>query len=246
MRDYTAQSAHGRQVFDAGLRSYMIKIYNYMSLALILTGVTAFATLSFEPFTRLMFEFTPSGRFIGNTGFGTLMMFSPLGVFFYFYFNASSMNVEKSKIFLFVYAALTGISLSSLGFVYTGESIARTFFISSGTFAGMSIYGYSTKRNLTSFGSFLIMGLIGLLITSIINMFLQSSMIHFITSIIGVGIFMGLIAWDTQKLKDMYYAHGGDEERGSRAAVMGAFTLYLDFINLFIYLLRFFGVRQDD
>ena len=136
-----------------------------------------------------------------------------------------------------------GMSLSSLGFIYTGQSLVRTFFICSTVFGAMSLYGYTTKKDLTSMGSFLVMGLIGLLVVSLINMFLQSSAVNFATSLIGVGIFMGLIAWDTQKLKSMYYAAGGGE-MGQRAAIMGAFSLYLDFINLFLHMLRFFGDRR--
>jgi FtsH-binding integral membrane protein len=136
------------------------------------------------------------------------------------------------------------MSLSSLGFIYTGTSIARTFFITSSVFGAMSIYGYSTKRDLTSFGSFMVMGMFGLLIVSVVNMFLNSSAIFFVTSILGVFIFMGIIAWNTQKMKATYYAVGGGE-MGQRMAVVSAFSAYLDFINLFLYMIRFFGTRRD-
>ena len=136
-----------------------------------------------------------------------------------------------------------GVSLSYLGLIYTGQSLARTFFICSSVFGVMSLYGYSTKKDLTSMGSFLVMGLIGLIVVSLINIFLQSAAVEFATSLIGVAIFMGLIAWDTQKLKTMYYNSGGGE-MGQKMAIMGAFSLYLDFINLFLYLLRFFGDRR--
>lgn len=246
MIDYTkAYDNSQTKGFDAGLREYMLKIYNYMSLALILTGVAAVSTLSFEPLTRLMFEFTPTGQLIGNTGLGTIIMLSPLAIAFYFFWGIGTMDVTKAKTLFWVYSALTGMSLSSLGLIYTGESIARTFFICAATFASMSLYGYTTKRDLTSMGSFLVMGLIGILVASLANMFFQSSAIYFVTSILGIGIFMGLIAWDTQKLKQIYYTSGGGE-MGQRMAILGAFNLYLDFINLFIYLLRFFGVRRND
>lgn len=246
MIDYTKVYDNSQtKGFDAGLREYMLKIYNYMALALVLTGVTAFCTLSFEPLTRLMFEFTPTGQLVGNTGFGTLIMFSPLLIALYFFWGIGRMDIQKAQTLLWVYAGLTGMSLSSLGLIYTGESLARTFFICAATFAGMGLYGYTTKRDLTSIGSFLVMGVIGLIIASLANMFFQSSALYFTTSILGVGIFMGLIAWDTQKLKQIYYASGGGE-MGQRMAVLGAFNLYLDFINLFIYLLRFFGVRRND
>lgn len=246
MIDYTkTYTGTARKEFDQGLREYMLKIYNYMTMALVVTGVAAFATMSFEPLTRLMFEFSPSGQIMGNTGFGLLIMLSPLAIAFYFFWGIGTMDIAKAKTLLWVYSALTGMSLASLGFIYTGESIARTFFVCAGTFAGTSIYGYTTQRDLTSIGSFLVMGLIGLIVASLANMFFQSAAVYFVTSVIGVGIFIGLIAWDTQKLKQIYYTTGGGE-MGARMAVLGAFTLYLDFINLFIYLLRFLGVRRND
>jgi FtsH-binding integral membrane protein len=154
------------------------------------------------------------------------------------------MDVSKSKILLWVYAVLTGMSLSMLGFVYSGASIARTFLITSSVFGAMSIYGYTTKKDLTSFGSFLFMGMIGLLIASLVNIFIQSSALYFSTSIIGVLIFTGLIAWNVQRIKSMYFIGGGGE-MGKRLAIVGAFSLYLDFINLFLYMLRFLGTRKE-
>lgn len=231
------------RTMDEGLRQYMLSIYNYMASALVVTGIAAFATINFDPLTRLMFRFNEFGYIVGNTGFGTLVMFSPLAIAFYFFYGVGKMSVQNSQKLLWAYAALTGMSLASLGFMYTGESIARTFFITSGVFGGMSIYGYTTKRDLTSMGSFLVMGLIGLIVVSIVNIFMQSPAIHFATSLLGVAIFMGMIAWDTQKMKSIYYSVGGGE-MGQRMAVMGAFSLYLDFINLFLYMLRFFGDRR--
>jgi FtsH-binding integral membrane protein len=154
------------------------------------------------------------------------------------------MSLETTKVLFWLYAGLTGAALASLGLIYTGESIARTFFICASVFGGMSLYGYTTHRDLTSMGSFLIMGLLGLIVASLVNIFLQSSAIYFATSLIGVAIFMGLIAWDTQKIKSMYFAYGGGE-LGQKMSIMAAFTLYLDFINLFLYLLRFFGNRKN-
>lgn len=246
MIDYSKMNYSAAQTkgFDAGLREYMLKIYNYMAVALVVTGVAGYATMSLEPLTQLMFNFSPSGQLIGQTGFGWLVMLSPIGIAFYFFSGAGRMDIEKSKMLLWVYAGLTGMSLSSLGFLYTGESIGQSFFISAATFAAMSIYGYSTQRDLTSMGSFMVMGVMGLIIASLANMFFHNSAVYFATSLLGVGIFMGLIAWDTQKLKNMYYATGGGE-MGQRMAVMGAFNLYLDFINLFLYMLRFFGNRRD-
>lgn len=245
MIDYTKAQSYARQGFDAGLREYMLKVYNYMAIALAVTGIAAFATFSFEPLTRLIFQIGPNGEFMGTTGIGLVMMFAPVGLALYFGFTAATMDIEKSKLLLWVYSALNGISLSSLAFIYTGDSIIRTFFITSSVFAAMSIYGYTTKKDLTSFGSFLVMGLFGIIIASLANIYFQSSAVHFATSLIGTFIFMGLIAWDTQKLKAYYFAVGGGE-MGQRMSVVGAFNLYLDFINMFIYLLRFFGDRRNN
>ncbi len=248
MNDYTkilSGSQYQTKGFDAGLREYMVKIYMYMSVALLITAFAGFATVSFEPLTQLMFNFAPNGGIVGNSGFGFIVMLSPVILAFYFFANVSKIDVEKSKVLLWVYSALTGMSLSILSFLYTEESIFKTFLICSSTFAGMGIYGYSTKKDLTAMGSFLVMGLMGLIITSLVNLFIQSEAIFFGTSLLGVGIFMGLIAYDTQKLKSIYFATGGGE-MGQRMAVYGAFTLYLDFINLFLYLIRFLGVRKND
>lgn len=243
MIDYTKAVAQEQNSYDEGLRSYMLKIYNFMTLALVLTGVMAFASLNIEPVRNLMYVVTPGGQLVGNTGFGTLIMFAPLGIAIAFFMGIARMSLQTTQVLFWVYAGLMGMSLSSLGLIYTGQSLAKTFFICASVFGSMSIYGYTTKKDLTSMGSFLIMGLIGLIITSLVNMFLQSPAIQFATSFIGVGIFMGITAWDTQRLKAMYYTSGGGEE-GEKMAIVGAFTLYLDFINLYLYLLRFFGDRK--
>jgi len=239
--------AHANQsnaAVDEGLRKYLLTIYNYMAGALAITGVSAYITMTFEPLARLLFKFNDFGYVVGPTMIGMLTMIAPIGIAFYFFSGAGRMSVEKSQKILWAYAALTGMSISSLGFIYTGESIARTFFITASVFGVMSIYGYTTKRNLTSMGSFMVMGLFGLIIVSVVNMFLQSSAIYFVTSFLGVIIFMGIIAWNTQKMKATYYAVGGGE-MGQRMAVVSAFSAYLDFINLFLYMIRFFGVLRD-
>lgn len=243
MIDYTRSFASTQKTHDAGLREYMLKVYNYMALALILTGAAAFATISFPPLANLMFQISPNGQLLGNTGFGTLVMIAPVGIALYFFMGFGKMSLETTKVLFWIYAGLTGAALSSLTLVYTGESIARTFFICASVFGGMSLYGYTTNRDLTSMGSFFIMGLLGLIIASLVNIFLKSSAIYFATSFIGIAIFMGLIAWDTQKIKSMYFASGGGE-LGQKMSIMAAFSLYLDFINLFLYLLRFFGNRK--
>jgi FtsH-binding integral membrane protein len=232
------------QALDAGLREYMLRVYNYMATALAITGIAATLTMSFDPIARLMFNFNEYGNVMGTTMIGMIIMIAPIGIAFYFFAGATRMDVQKAQTLLWIYSILTGMSLSSLGFIYTGTSIARTFFITASVFGAMSIYGYSTKRDLTSFGSFMVMGMFGLLIVSVVNMFLNSSAIFFVTSILGVFIFMGIIAWNTQKMKATYFAVGGGE-MGQRMAVVSAFSAYLDFINLFLYMLRFFGTRRD-
>jgi uncharacterized protein len=245
MIDYTkALSSTQRKSYDEGLRSYMLKIYNYMTVALVITGIAALATLYFEPLTRTLFEITPTGQIVGTTMFGMLVMIAPVGIAFYFFMGIGRMQVETAQVLFWVYATLTGMSLSSLGFIYTGESIARTFFVCASVFGAMSLYGYTTQKDLTSMGSFMVMGLFGLIIASLANMFFQSAAMNFAISLIGIVVFMGLIAWDTQKLKGMYYASGGGEF-GQKLSIIGAFTLYLDFINLFLYMLRFMGNRRD-
>ena len=170
-------------------------------------------------------------------------MLAPLGVVLYMSFGIAKMSVSKAQPVFWIFAALMGISLSSIFVIYTETSITRVFFITAGTFGAMSIYGYTTKRDLTKFGSFLMMGLIGIIIASIVNIFMKSGMMYFVISVLGVLIFVGLTAYDTQKIKNMYLASDGSEMSGKKA-VMGALTLYLDFINLFIMLLRLFGQRR--
>jgi len=243
MIDYTKSFVKDKGSFDEGLRNYMLKIYNFMAIGLLVTGVFAFSTLNFPPLASLMFNIGPNGEFMGTSGFGMLISFAPLGIAIYFFMGLGRMSVNTAQTLFWVYAAVMGMSLSYLGLVYTGQSLARTFFICASVFGAMSLYGYSTKSDLTSMGSFLIMGLIGLIVVSLVNIFLRSPAIDFATSFIGIAIFMGLTAWDTQKLKTIYYSSGGGE-MGQKMAVMGAFTLYLDFINLFLYMLRFFGDRK--
>lgn len=214
-----------------------------MAIGLLVTGVFAFSTLNFPPLASLMFNIGPNGEFMGTSGLGMLISFAPLEIAIYFFMGLGRMSVNTAQTLFWVYAAVMGMSLSYLGLVYTGQSLARTFFICASVFGAMSLYGYSTKSDLTSMGSFLIMGLIGLIVVSLVNIFLRSPAIDFATSFIGIAIFMGLTAWDTQKLKTIYYSSGGGE-MGQKMAVMGAFTLYLDFINLFLYMLRFFGDRK--
>jgi FtsH-binding integral membrane protein len=242
---FSASFAGSRKGFDSGLREYMLKIYNFMAMALAISGVTAYGFMSVPELTSLIFSMNPNGMITGYTGLGLLVAFAPIGIALYFFWGMGSMNIQTAQMLFWAYASLTGASLSSLGFMYTGASIAKTFFVTAASFGAMSIYGYTTKRDLTSMGSFLVMGLIGVIIASIANLFMMSPAVDFAISILGVFIFMGLTAYDTQRLKEVYYSVGGGEQ-GQKMAVVGAFTLYLDFINLFLYLIKFMGVRREN
>ncbi len=239
----TKSSVTDSHVIDQGLRSYMLKVYNYMGSALLVTGIVALLTFKFAVLSLSPLQFTPLGNSLYSSGLAWVVMLAPLGVVIYMSFGIAKMSASKAQTVFWIFAALMGISLSSIFVVYTETSITRVFFITAGTFGAMSIYGYTTKRDLTKFGSFLIMGLIGIIIASIVNMFMKSPMMYWIISILGVLIFVGLTAYDTQKIKNMYLASDSGELMGKKA-VMGALTLYLDFINLFIMLLRLFGQRR--
>ena len=214
-----------------------------MSVGLAITACAGIAVLTSPTLTNLMFVTDVYRNYLGLTGLGWLVSIGPLGISLYFTFNYYKISAENSQILFWAYAVLVGMSLASLGLVYTGISIVRTFFICSAMFGGMSLYGYSTNRDLTGVGSFLFMGLLGLALTLTINVFLKSSIIEHTLSVIGVFIFTGLTAYDTQKLKHIYYNRYGDSHK---IGIMGAFTLYLDFINLFVFLLRFLGIRKND
>ena len=188
-------------------------------------------------------SFTSFGNAIFFSGLKWVIMLAPLAIVFYMSFGINKMSAAKAQTVFWIFASLMGLSLSWILLVYTGVSVARVFFITSATFGAMSIYGYTTKRDLTKFGSFLMMGLIGIIIASLVNIFLKSAMMYFVISILGVLIFVGLTAYDTQKIKNMYSASDTVEISGNKA-IMGALTLFLDFINLFIMLLRLFGQRR--
>ena len=229
--------------FDAGLRGWMLKVYNYMTSALILTGVVAYFASGSQAFLNLMYTQGANGA-AGMSIFGWVIMLAPLGMALYLGARLHHMSVSKAQTLFWVYAGVMGLSLSFIFLAYTGESIARTFFITAATFGSMSLVGYTTKRDLTAFGSFLMMGVIGIIIASLVNLFVQSSMMSLIVSVVAVLVFTGLIAYDTQKLKEMYYSVGRSAEVAQKTATMGALTLYLDFINLFVHLLRLIGERR--
>lgn len=228
-------SAASRVSYDAGLREYMLKVYNFMSVALGISGAVAFLTASSPALMQTLF----------GTPLVWLVMLAPFGFVFFFTYKLNSISAAQAKTYLWIYSALMGISLSSIFVMYTGTSIARVFFITAATFGSMSLYGYTTKKDLSGMGSFLFMGLVGLIIASLVNIFLKSSALEFAISIIGVLVFIGLTAYDTQRIKEMYYQAAGHAEMTSKMAVMGALNLYMDFINLFIMLLRFFGERRN-
>jgi uncharacterized protein len=232
---------------DQGLRSYMLKVYNYMATGILVTGFVSLLLFKYSVVTNeagSIVGLTALGNAIYNSALMWVIALAPLGVIMYMSFGISGMSTVRAQTMFWVFAALMGASLSSIFIQYTGASIARVFFITSGTFGAMSIYGYTTKTDLTKFGSFLIMGLIGIMIASIVNIFLKSPGLYFVISYLGVLIFIGLTAYDTQKIKDMYFT-GGDYDLVTKKSIMGALTLYLDFINLFIMMLRIFGDRRD-
>ena len=233
-------------IVDEGLRAYMLRVYNYMTTGLLLTGLVAYF------FAKASIISNEVGQIVGITSLGALLfnsplkwivMLAPLGFVFYLSAKIHKMSLSSAQITFWLFSVVMGLSLASIFIVYTQGSIARVFFISSGTFAAMSLYGYTTKKDLTKLGGFLFMGLIGIIIASLVNLFFQSSALHFAISVIGVLVFVGLTAYDTQRIKEMYYA-GDSESVGGKKALMGALRLYLDFINLFIMLLRLFGQRR--
>ncbi|WP_113241751.1 Bax inhibitor-1/YccA family protein [Pararhizobium sp.] len=244
LRNYqTRMSPAGAQagaVIDEGLRTYMLKVYNLMALGLAITGIAAYAAFQFAFADG---QLTAFGQAIYVSPLKWVVMLAPLALVFYMSFRINSMSVSAARTTFWVYAGLMGLSLSSIFLIYTGQSITQTFFITAASFGALSLYGYTTKRSLSGMGSFLMMGLFGLIIASIVNIFLASSALNFAISAIGVLIFAGLTAYDTQKIKEMYF-EADSEDAAGRKAIMGALTLYLDFINLFLFMLRFLGNRN--
>jgi FtsH-binding integral membrane protein len=231
---------------DTGLRAYMLKVYNYMTGALALTGVVAYVVAHSPALLNLFYQtaMTTNGVVLQPTILGWVVMLAPLGLVFFLSFRVMHMSLGAAQATFWAYAGLVGASLSSILIVYTGASVALTFFVTAATFGAMSLWGYTTSRDLTGFGSFLFMGLIGLLIAALANMFFRSPAIDFVVSVLGVLIFTGLTAWDTQKIKNTYYQVGHDGTMAGKMAVMGALSLYLDFLNIFLFLLRFLGNRR--
>jgi hypothetical protein len=239
----TAARTQTTAVFDEGLRAYMLRVYNYMGVALLITGALAYLV------AQMSVVLGPTGEIVGVTQFGQtlfntplkwIVMLAPLGLVMVFSFRIQKMSASSAQMIFWAFAALMGISLSTIFIAFTTESIARVFFITAGTFGAMSLYGYTTKRSLANWGSFLFMGLIGIIIASVVNIFIGSSAIQFAVSVIGVLVFVGLTAYDTQRIKETYSVNM-DSEMTTKTAIHGALRLYLDFINLFIMLMQLFG-----
>ena len=236
--DSNRRTPYGRldapAVVDAGLRAHMLRVYNYMAGGLGVTGLVAYAAAA-------------SGFYqsIAGTPLIWVVMLAPLAFVLVLSFGIERMSAATAAILFVIYAAVMGLSLGGIFLVFTGASIARVFFITAATYAAMSLYGYTTRSDLSKFGAFLFMGLIGIVIASLVNIFLRSDAVQFVISIIGVIVFVGLTAYDTQRIKEMYLESDSEEVAGKKA-IMGALALYLDFINLFMMLLQLFGQRRQD
>ena len=223
---------------DEGLRAYMLRVYNYMSAGVALTGVVAF-------FTAQLATTNPAvAQALYGSPLKWIIMFAPLAFVFYLSFRVYKMSPAAAQIAFWLFAAVMGVSLSAIFLVFTGASVAQVFFVTAAAFAALSVYGYTTKKDLSGWGSFLIMGVVGIILAALVNIFLQSSGLMFAINVLGVLIFAGLTAYDTQQIKDGYYAVRDDAALATKAAVMGALSLYLDFINMFTSLLQLMGNRE--
>ena len=227
---------------DEGLRSYMLGVYNYMAAGVALTGVAAYLTSMMA--VGADGQLTAFGTALYASPLKWVVMLAPLAFVFFLSFRIEKMSVGAAQLTFWLFAAVMGVSLSSIFLVFTGQSIAQIFFITAATFGALSLWGYTTKRDISAWGSFLFMGLIGIILASIVNIFLQSSGMQFAISVIGVLVFAGLTAYDTQRIKDTYFMVAGNAEAMGRSAIMGALALYLDFINMFMMLLNLFGNRE--
>ena len=225
--------AQAGAVFDEGLRQHMLRVYNYMGLGLVVTGLVAFLVSSTPALYVPIF----------SSPLKWVVMLAPLAFVMLFSFKMQTMSAASAQAMFWAFCAVMGLSLASVFLVFTGTSIARTFFIAATMFGATSLYGYTTRRDLTQFSSFLIMGLIRVVIASIVNIFLGSTALQFAISVIGIAVFIGLTAWDTQTIKEQY-AENFDAESRQKLAVFGAFSLYLNFINIFQLLLNFTGERE--
>lgn len=238
-RDTTITRTGSALEIDEGLRQYMLKVYNYMTIGLLITAGVSY--LLANSGLGLYFFSPETGA---PTGLGWIAILAPFVLIFMMGSAVSSGNSSRAFTLFVVYSALFGISLTTIFWIYTGISILRVFLITAGMFAGMSLYGYTTKRDLTKFGSFMMMGLIGIIIAMVVNIFLKSPALYMTVSVAGVIVFVGLTAWDTWKIRQIYSSHDSENQVTSKA-IYGALMLYMDFINLFLMLLRFFGDRRN-
>jgi FtsH-binding integral membrane protein len=226
---------------DEGLRSYMLRVYNYMGLGLVLTGLVAWFSAQAAISDGAL---TPWGQLLFQSPLQWVVMLAPLAFVLVLSFGINKLSYGAAQAVFWAFAVAMGASLASIFLVFTGASIARVFFITAGTFGAMSLYGYTTKTDLSKFGSFLMMGLIGIIIASLVNIFIGSTALQFAISVIGVLVFVGLTAYDTQRIKEIYMETDDAQTMGKKA-LMGALSLYLDFINLFMLLMQLFGQRRD-
>ena len=233
----TATVGVPRAARDAGLRSYMLSVYNYMASGVLLTGIVA---LLFAPYAR---DVLINAAGTGMSPIGWLVMFAPLGFVMAMSFGLNRMSTGTLQMLFWAFATVMGVSMSTIFITFTGVSIAQTFFAVAVAFLGLSLWGYTTKKDLSGWGTFLIMGVIGLIVATVINIFLKSPAMHYAISAIGVLLFAGLTAYDTQKIKSMYEYVRGTDMMG-KVVIMGALNLYLDFVNMFTFLLSFMGNRE--
>ncbi|MEM8575488.1 MAG: Bax inhibitor-1/YccA family protein [Pseudomonadota bacterium] len=232
---------------DQGLRSYMLRVYNYMASGVAITGVVAYVVYAMSVVTGAdgsITGLTSFGNVMFNSGFKWVVIFAPLAMVFFISFRIQNLSVGTAQTLFWLFSALMGASIASIFLVFTGASIARVFFITAAAFGALSLWGYTTKKDISGWGSFLFMGLIGIILASIVNLFLGSTALQFAVSVIGVLVFAGLTAYDTQQIKEMYNVNDDGSVAGKKA-VMGALRLYLDFINLFMMLLQLLGQNRN-
>jgi uncharacterized protein len=237
----SGMAARSGAAVDEGLRSYMLGVYNYMAGGVALTGIVAYVTYMMAVQDGAL---TPFGQTLYASPLKWVVMLAPLGFVFFLSFRIQSMSVGAAQMMFWAFAAVMGVSLSSIFLVFTGQSITQVFFVTAAAFGALSLWGYTTKRDISGWGSFLFMGVVGIVIAALVNIFLQSSALQFAISAIGVLVFAGLTAYDTQRIKDGYLEIRNNAELVAKSAVMGALSLYLDFINMFVMLLQLFGNRN--
>ncbi|MBO0710900.1 MAG: Bax inhibitor-1/YccA family protein [Acetobacteraceae bacterium] len=234
-------------VLDAGLRAYMLRVYNWMTSGLLLTGIVAYTIANFAPLTQIFYQRDELGRVVPQLP-AVISIFAPLVFVMVLSLGVNRLSRQTAQTLYWLFAAAMGASLANIFLIYTHESIARVFFITAGTFAAMSFWGYTTRSDLSRWGSFLMMGLIGIIIASVVNIFLHSTGLQFMVSVIGVLVFVGLTAYDTQRIKSDYvqYVYAAGTDGAAKRSVYDALSLYLNFINLFMLLMQLMGNRSSN